>query len=102
VESPSVDARRAAREKDSGAEQAPIVYAAARGANVIDADGNRYVDLAAGFGALLLGHGRPEVVSAVEEQQRRLGLALGDVYASEAKVALCERLAKLYPRRALA
>jgi 4-aminobutyrate aminotransferase/(S)-3-amino-2-methylpropionate transaminase len=97
VESPSVDARRAAREKDSGAEQAPIVYAAARGANVIDADGNRYVDLAAGFGALLLGHGRPEVVSAVEEQQRRLGLALGDVYASEAKVALCERLAKLYP-----
>jgi 4-aminobutyrate aminotransferase-like enzyme len=98
VESPSVDARRAAREKDSGAEHAPIVYASARGANVVDADGNRYVDLAAGFGALLLGHGRAEVVSAVEQQQRRLGLALGDVYASEAKLALCERLAKLYPQ----
>ena len=98
VESPSVDARRTARERDSGAEQAPIVYASGRGANVVDVDGNRYVDLAAGFGALLLGHGRPEIVSAVEEQQRRLGLALGDVYASEAKLALCERLAKLYPR----
>ena len=97
MESPSVDARRAAREKDCGAEQGPIVYASARGANVIDADGNRYVDLAAGFGALLLGHARAEVVSAVEEQQRRLGLALGDVYASEAKLALSERLAKLYP-----
>jgi len=97
VESPSVDARRAAREKDSGAELAPIVYASARGANVVDVDGNRYVDLAAGFGALLLGHARAEVVSAVEEQQRRLGLALGDVYASEAKLAVCERLAKLYP-----
>jgi 4-aminobutyrate aminotransferase-like enzyme len=97
VESPAVDARRAARERDSGAEQAPIVYASARGANVIDADGNRYVDMAAGFGALLLGHARAEVVSAVEEQQRRLGLALGDVYPSEAKVAVCERLANLYP-----
>ncbi|MGD0527165.1 MAG: aminotransferase class III-fold pyridoxal phosphate-dependent enzyme [Polyangiaceae bacterium] len=97
AESPSVDARRVTREKDSGADQAPIVYASARGANVLDTDGNRYVDLAAGFGALLLGHARPEVVSAVEEQQRRLGLALGDVYGSEAKLALCERLAKLYP-----
>jgi len=97
VESPSVDARRAAREKDSGAEQGPIVYASALGSNVIDADGNRYVDLAAGFGALLVGHGRAEVVSAADEQQRRLGLALGDVYSSEVKLALCERLAKLYP-----
>ena len=53
-----MDARRASREKDSGAEQGPIVYASGRGANVMDVDGNRYVDLAAGFGALLLGHGR--------------------------------------------
>ncbi|HEX3344621.1 MAG TPA: aminotransferase class III-fold pyridoxal phosphate-dependent enzyme, partial [Polyangiaceae bacterium] len=97
AESPSVDARRLAREKDSGAEQAPIVYASAHGVNVVDADGNRYVDLAAGFGALLLGHARAEVMSAVSEQQRTLGLALGDVYGSEVKLALCERLAKLFP-----
>jgi len=97
VESPAVDARRASRERDSGAEQGPIVYASGRGANVVDVDGNRYVDLAAGFGALLLGHGREEVASAADAQQRRLGLALGDVYASEAKLALCERLAKLLP-----
>jgi 4-aminobutyrate aminotransferase/(S)-3-amino-2-methylpropionate transaminase len=97
VESPAVDARRASREMDSGAEQGPIVYASGRGANVIDVDGNRYVDLAAGFGALLLGHGRAEVLSAVEDQQRRLGLALGDVCASEVKLALCARLAGLYP-----
>ena len=32
-----------------------IVYASGKGANVIDVDGNRYVDLAAGFGALLPG-----------------------------------------------
>jgi 4-aminobutyrate aminotransferase-like enzyme len=97
VESPAVDARRASREKDSGAQQDPIVYASGRGANVTDVDGNRYVDLAAGFGALLLGHARREIASAVGEQQHRLGLALGDVYGSEAKVALCERVAKLLP-----
>jgi 4-aminobutyrate aminotransferase/(S)-3-amino-2-methylpropionate transaminase len=97
VESPSVDARRAAREREAGGDQAPIVYASAQGANVVDADGNRYVDLAAGFGALLLGHARPEVLAAVDAQQRRLGLALGDVYGSDAKLALCERLATLHP-----
>jgi 4-aminobutyrate aminotransferase / (S)-3-amino-2-methylpropionate transaminase / 5-aminovalerate transaminase len=97
VESPAFDARREAREKASGAEQAPIVYAEGRGANVVDVDGNRYVDLVAGFGALVLGH-RPDRVSrAVAAQHDKLWLALGDVYASEAKVALCERLAKLGP-----
>ena len=97
VESPASDARRALRERDSGADQTPIVYASACGANVVDVDGNRYVDLAAGFGALLLGHTPAAVVSAVQAQERRLGLALGDVYPSEVKVALCERLAALYP-----
>ncbi|HEY8087279.1 MAG TPA: aspartate aminotransferase family protein [Polyangiaceae bacterium] len=97
AESPSVDARRASRARASGTEQAPIVYASGAGANVVDVDGNRYVDLAAGFGALLLGHAPPAVLAAVEAQQRALGLALGDVYPSEPKVVLCERLAKLYP-----
>jgi 4-aminobutyrate aminotransferase/(S)-3-amino-2-methylpropionate transaminase len=98
VESPAVDARRAARAGESGEEQAPIVYASARRASVVDVDGNRYVDLAAGFGALLLGHGAEAVASAVSDQHSRLALALGDVYASEAKARLCERLARLYPR----
>jgi len=98
VESPSVDARRDARARESGHDQTPIVYARGEGANVVDVDGNRYVDLAAGFGALLLGHAPAAVSEAVDGQRRRLWLALGDVYASEAKVALCERLVALYPR----
>src|SRR5579859_1691867 len=97
VESPSVDARRESRARESGEDQAPIVYAEGDGSNLIDVDGNRYVDLAAGFGALLLGH-RPAVVTrALDEQGRRLWLALGDVFGSDAKLALCERLAALYP-----
>jgi 4-aminobutyrate aminotransferase/(S)-3-amino-2-methylpropionate transaminase len=97
VECPAVDARRDARAAQSGEEQSPIVYASGVGANVIDVDGNRYVDLAAGFGALLLGHAPAGVAAAVADQQSRLWLALGDVYASDAKVALCERLAALLP-----
>jgi 4-aminobutyrate aminotransferase-like enzyme len=98
VESPAVDARRDARAHESQIEQTPIVYARGEGANVVDVDGNRYVDLAAGFGALLLGHLPAPVSASIDEQRERLWLALGDVYASDAKVALCERLAALYPR----
>lgn len=77
-----------------------LVMSSARGVNVLDVDGNRYVDLAAGFGALLLGHGHPAVLSALERQSRTLLQALGDVYPSEVKVALLERLAALYPEPA--
>lgn len=97
LESPAVVARRDARERESGSEQGPIVYAEACGANVVDADGNRYVDLTAGFGALLLGHCAPGVQQAVVAQGEKLGLALGDVYGLDVKLALCERLARMYP-----
>jgi 4-aminobutyrate aminotransferase-like enzyme len=97
VESPAVDARRQSRERESGDDLAPIVYASAEGANVVDVDGNRYVDLAAGFGALLLGHGSPAARGALQALESRLWLALGDVFGSAEKLALCERLVKLYP-----
>ena len=97
VESPSVDARRESREIASGEGHGAIVYASGRGSNVVDVDGNVYVDLTAGFGALLLGHVPPGVARALGAQQDRLWLALGDVYGSDAKLALCELLAKLYP-----
>jgi 4-aminobutyrate aminotransferase/(S)-3-amino-2-methylpropionate transaminase len=97
LESPSFDARREARARASGEDQAPIVYAEGDGSNVVDVDGNRYVDLAAGFGALVLGHRPTAVRRALDAQGDRLWLALGDVYASDAKLALCERLARSMP-----
>jgi 4-aminobutyrate aminotransferase/(S)-3-amino-2-methylpropionate transaminase len=75
------------------------VYARGRGSNVVDVDGNRYVDLVAGFGALLLGHRPTPVLRAVAAQERKLVLALGDVYASELKAPLCEALARLWPSK---
>ncbi len=44
------------------------------------------------------GTGPPAPAAAIDEQRDRLWLALGDVYGSDAKVVLCERLAELYPR----
>jgi 4-aminobutyrate aminotransferase/(S)-3-amino-2-methylpropionate transaminase len=97
VESPAFDARRQARAARSGEDQAPIVYAQGRGANVVDVDGNRYVDVTAGFGALILGHAPNEATEAARGANDELALALGDVYASEAKVQACEAIAALFP-----
>lgn len=99
VECPAFDARRRERSARSGEEQAPIVYASACGANVVDVDGNRYVDLTAGFGALVLGHAPNAATDAAAAAARDLALALGDVYASEVKVRACEAIAALFPER---
>jgi acetylornithine/succinyldiaminopimelate/putrescine aminotransferase len=74
-----------------------LVLTRASGSNVFCADNNRYVDLAAGFGAMLVGHGHPRVLEAVGEQSARLLQALGDVYPSDRKVRLLEALSKLHP-----
>jgi 4-aminobutyrate aminotransferase/(S)-3-amino-2-methylpropionate transaminase len=96
-EYPASGARRDRRAEVAGATMTPIVYASGSGSNVIDVDGNRYVDLASGFGALLLGHGSPRVARALARQSDRLWMALGDLYPSDVKVALTEKIAELYP-----
>lgn len=99
VESPAFEARRDARAEASGAEQSPIVYARGLGSNVWDVDENRYVDLTAGFGALLLGHGPNAATDAARAALSELPLALGDIYASELKVKACDAIASLFPER---
>jgi 4-aminobutyrate aminotransferase / (S)-3-amino-2-methylpropionate transaminase / 5-aminovalerate transaminase len=97
LESPAFEARRDERARQSGLEQGPIVYARGQGANVLDVDGNRYVDLTAGFGALILGHGKSAATDAATLAMTNLSLALGDVYASEIKVRACEAIAGIFP-----
>ncbi|MCS6900426.1 MAG: aspartate aminotransferase family protein [Myxococcales bacterium] len=97
AEYPANVARRALREEASGVSQLPITYATAQGSNVVDVDGNRYVDLTAGFGALLLGHNDRGSAEALRRQAGRLWHALGDVYPSDAKIELLEALTALAP-----
>jgi len=75
----------------------PIFWERAAGANVWDVDGNRFVDLAAGFGVANAGHAHPRVVEAVQEQAERLLHAMGDVQPAAVKVELLEALAGLFP-----
>jgi 4-aminobutyrate aminotransferase/(S)-3-amino-2-methylpropionate transaminase len=79
------------------APEPPIFWERAAGANVWDADGNRYVDLGAGFGVANVGHAHPRVVEALAAQERSLLHAMGDVHPAAAKVALLEALAARFP-----
>jgi len=44
----------------------PFAIAHARGLDVVDADGNEYLDCLAGAGTLALGHNHPEVIAELE------------------------------------
>lgn len=103
TECPALTQRRARRSERSGAPQDPIVWAEARGANVMDVDGRVYVDLSAGFGAACVGHSHPRVVQTLQQQSARLIHALGDVHPSDVKIDLLERLTSLFeaPSRAM-
>ena len=49
----------------------PIFIERGEGAELIDVDGNRYVDWVCSWGPLILGHAHPAVVEAVAEAAAR-------------------------------
>ncbi|MCX6900823.1 MAG: aspartate aminotransferase family protein [Verrucomicrobia bacterium] len=73
----------------------PIFWERARGCNVWDADGNRYLDLTAAFGVASVGHNNPRVTAAARVQLSRLVHAMGDVHPNELKVRLATELSAL-------
>jgi len=78
-------------------DSSPVFWAEAIGANVLDVDGNTYIDLTAGFGAAAGGHRNPRVVGAIRKQLETLAHGLGDVHPPAIKVQLLERLAEVTP-----
>src|SRR5258708_26042577 len=50
----------------------PLVAARGQGPAVEDADGNRYLDFAAGIAVVATGHCHPDVVAAIKAQATRL------------------------------
>ena len=73
----------------------PIVWEKARGTQVWDADGKRYLDLTAAFGVAAAGHANPRVVKAGQSQMRHLLHAMGDVHPHELKAVLARELSRL-------
>ncbi len=49
----------------------PLYIERAQGAHKWDVDGNRFIDFLVGHGALILGHGHPDIVEAVTAQMQR-------------------------------
>jgi 4-aminobutyrate aminotransferase len=75
----------------------PMVAERACGAMVEDADGNRYLDFAAGIAVASTGHSHPEVVAAIRAQSERfLHMCATDFYY-ENVVELAEGLARRAP-----
>ena len=72
----------------------PLYVNRASGANKWDVDGHQFIDYAMGHGALILGHGDPDVIAAVHAQLDR-GTHYGAGHATE--VAWAEQVSKLIP-----
>lgn len=72
----------------------PFFVKKAHGSSIWDADGNRYLDFCAGYGAMLLGHRRKEIINAVKKQ-----LGVGTMYGAptELEVDLAKLIVKIYP-----
>jgi glutamate-1-semialdehyde 2,1-aminomutase len=67
----------------------PVFIDSASGARAVDVDGNEYVDLLMGAGPMLLGHGHPRVLEAVERQLRR---CTNPMLPTRLSLALAERI----------
>lgn len=72
----------------------PVFIARAQGAELVDADGNRYVDYVGSWGPMIVGHTHPKVVSAVQE-----AMARGSSYGAptEAEVDLAQEIRAAHP-----
>ncbi len=64
----------------------PIFVERGEGCELIDVDGNRYVDWVGSWGPLILGHAHPDVLAAVDDAAGR-GTSFGAATAAEVELA---------------
>src|SRR3978361_2057949 len=72
----------------------PLFIDRAEGAEIVDVDGNRYVDYVCSWGPLIHGHAHPEIVAAVVEAAQR-GTTFGAPTVAE--VCLADEVARRMP-----
>jgi glutamate-1-semialdehyde 2,1-aminomutase len=71
-----------------------MVIARGAGCELWDSAGRRFLDFSMGWGSVLVGHARPEVVEAVMAQAPR---GSNFAYVTEASLALAEEIARVSP-----
>ncbi len=72
----------------------PLALARGEGSHVWDVDGNRYLDLIAGIAVSALGHAHPAIVSAVNDQVKKIAHT-SNLFLHEPGVLLAEKLQSL-------
>ncbi|MBI2646178.1 MAG: aminotransferase class III-fold pyridoxal phosphate-dependent enzyme, partial [Deltaproteobacteria bacterium] len=72
----------------------PLVIKKGRGVQVYDEDGNGYIDFVNSWGALILGHGHPSVVGAIQKAAP-LGTSFGA--PTQAEYLLAKEIQKAFP-----
>jgi glutamate-1-semialdehyde 2,1-aminomutase len=72
----------------------PLIIDRGQGARLWDVDGREYLDFVCSWGALILGHAHPDVVSAVADQAAR-GTSYG--MTSPLEIELAEQIARALP-----
>ncbi len=72
----------------------PIFIASGSGSQIVDVDGNRYIDWVGSWGPLVLGHADPGVIAAVTEAAQR-GTSFGA--PTEGEIELAAELAARMP-----
>ncbi|MFC7392125.1 aspartate aminotransferase family protein [Scopulibacillus cellulosilyticus] len=74
----------------------PLIMEKGKGSKLYDADGNEYIDYLLCYGALILGHGHPEVFHAVEKQLRDAGTTIFGT-PHQLEMTMAHKLIDLYP-----
>ncbi|WP_407560677.1 ornithine--oxo-acid transaminase [Streptomyces sp. 184] len=72
----------------------PVVVATAQGAWMTDVEGNRYLDMLAGYSALNFGHGNPRLLDAARAQLDRVTLT-SRAFHHDRFAEFCTQLAEL-------
>jgi 4-aminobutyrate aminotransferase-like enzyme len=73
----------------------PVVFDHGKGSELVDIDGNRYIDFSSGIYVTTLGHCHPKVTEAVQKMAGRL-MNCHD-FTTEIKTLLVEKLAEILP-----
>src|SRR2546428_8704438 len=75
----------------------PLVVDHAKGAELWDSSGRRYIDFVGGIGVMNVGHNRPRVMEAVRAQLERTTHTAFQVVTYESYLRLAERLCEVAP-----
>jgi 4-aminobutyrate aminotransferase/(S)-3-amino-2-methylpropionate transaminase len=75
----------------------PVFPASGSGAQLVDVEGQRYLDFAGGIGTLNVGHTHPAVVAAIQEQAAHYAHTCAHVVTPPPYIQLARRLAEITP-----